>query len=72
MTTQPEAASRLGWQELERIVSLAEAASLSGLSVDSLRRFHGDKILTLSPRRKGMRIKHALMMQQDDNPRGGR
>ena len=68
--TQPETPAR-SWQELERIVSLTEACALSGLSVEGLRRYHGDKIITLSPRRRGMRIKHALMLQQD-KPRGGR
>jgi hypothetical protein len=48
------------WQE--RIVSLNEASKLSSLSIDGLRRYHSDKIITLSPKRKGMRVKHALML----------
>jgi hypothetical protein len=58
------------WQELERIVSLTEACALSGLSVEGLRRYHKEKIITLSPRRRGMRVKDALMLH--DKPRGGR
>jgi hypothetical protein len=48
--------------ELERIVSLQEASRLSSESVDTLRRRHRDKIIQLSPRRQGMRVKHALML----------
>lgn len=49
--------------ELERIVTLAEASRLSSESVDTLRRRHADKIIQLSPRRQGMRVKHALMLE---------
>jgi hypothetical protein len=50
--------------ELERIVPLLEAERLSGLSRDTLYRRHADKIIRLSPRRSGMRLKHALMLTQ--------
>jgi hypothetical protein len=46
--------------ELARVVSLAEAARLAGLSEDTIRRRHGDKIIKLSPRRSGMRTLDAL------------
>jgi hypothetical protein len=48
--------------ELQRIASLAEAERLSGLSEDSLKRHHGDKIIRMSPRRLGMRVGHALQL----------
>jgi hypothetical protein len=48
--------------ELERIAPMDEAAHLSGLSEDSLRRNHRDKIIVLGPRRLGMRVKHCLML----------
>ena len=48
--------------ELQRIVDLKEASRLSGLSVDSIKRHHGDKIIDLSPRRRGMRVRDALML----------
>jgi hypothetical protein len=48
--------------ELQRIAPLGEAARLSGLSTDTLRRRHADKIIHLSPRRDGMRVGHALML----------
>jgi hypothetical protein len=46
--------------ERNRIVSLKEAALLRGISVDTLKRCHADKIVQLSPRRRGMRIRDAL------------
>ncbi len=48
---------------LMRIVSLKEAARLRGVSVDSLKRNCSEKILTLSPRRRGMRLADALMVK---------
>ena len=38
------------------------AAELAGVSEDTLRRRRPDKIIQLSPRRQGMRVKDALMM----------
>jgi hypothetical protein len=48
--------------EMLRIVSLQEAARLSGMSPDTLKRRHSSKIITLSPRRLGMRVRDALML----------
>lgn len=48
--------------ELERIVPLDQAAELSTLSQDTLEREHADKIITLSPRRRGMRLRDALLL----------
>ena len=48
--------------ELQRIAPLPEAAHLSGLSEDTLRRRHPDKIIKLSPRRVGMRVGDALAL----------
>jgi hypothetical protein len=59
--TPLEGLSRL---ELERIAPLSEAAHLSGLSEDSLRRNHKDKLIVLGPRRLGMRVRHALMLHE--------
>jgi hypothetical protein len=52
------------WTELLRVVDLKEASRLSGLSVDSIKRHHRDKIIDLSPRRRGMRVRDALMLAQ--------
>jgi len=46
--------------ELEQIISLKEAEKISGLSADSWKRHHADKIIELSPRRRGVRLRHAL------------
>jgi hypothetical protein len=48
--------------ELQRIVPLDEAARLRSTSQDTLKRNEPDKIIKVSPRREGMRIKHALML----------
>jgi hypothetical protein len=48
--------------ELERIAGMPEASHLSGLSEDSLRRHYPDKLIDLSPRRQGMRVRDALML----------
>ena len=46
----------------DRIVTLAEAARLSSLSIDTLRRNHRDKFIQLSERRFGMRRRDALLL----------
>jgi hypothetical protein len=50
--------------EGERIVSLVESARLNGISIDTLKRRHSDKILRLSTGRLGMRLKDALNIAQ--------
>lgn len=49
--------------ELERIITLQEAEKVSSLSVDSWKRRHPDKIIELSPRRLGVRLRDALMLR---------
>ena len=46
--------------EMQRIVPLKEAARLAGCSADTLKRNHRDKIVQISDRRIGMRIRDAL------------
>jgi hypothetical protein len=50
--------------ELKRIAPLSEVAKLTGLSVDTIRRNHRDRIIKLSPRRVGMRIEDALLLSE--------
>lgn len=50
------------WLELERVVPLPEVQRITSLSHDSLKRHHSDKIVNLSPRRIGMKLKHALQI----------
>jgi hypothetical protein len=45
-----------------RVVPIREAAQLAGVSEDTLRRRRADKIIQLSPRRQGMRVRDALML----------
>jgi hypothetical protein len=61
-TGTAERETGLGPQELQRIVDLKEASRLSGLSRDTLKRRHLNKIIKLSPRRVGMRVCDALML----------
>ena len=49
--------------DLLRYVSLTEAARLSSLSQDGLERHFPHWIKDLSPRRRGMRVIHALMVR---------
>jgi hypothetical protein len=51
-------------RELDRIVELPEASRLSSLSVDTIKRRHADKLIKLSPRRIGMRVRDALMLSE--------
>lgn len=46
--------------ELERVITLAEAAELTGLSRDSLQRHYARLIRRLSPRRVGMKLRDVL------------
>jgi hypothetical protein len=49
-------------RELDRILTLQEVKDFSTLSVDSLKRYHADKVVWLSPRRCGMRLRDALKL----------
>jgi hypothetical protein len=55
-----EKTERPTWLELERVVPLPEVERITSLSHDSLKRHHKDKIVNLSPRRVGMKLRHAL------------
>jgi hypothetical protein len=59
-----EQAAELSSLEQKRIASLQEASRLSSVSVDTLKREHSDKIIRLSPRRLGMRVGDALMLNK--------
>lgn len=47
-------------QELRKILPLEQAAEITNLSPDTLKRRHSALILRLSPRRLGMRLADAL------------
>ena len=50
--------------ELDQIISLQEAKQISSLSPDSWKRNHADKLVELSPRRFGVRLRDALMLNR--------
>jgi len=50
--------------ELDRIISMRDAEKVSSLSVDSWKRHHADKLVELSPRRLGVRLRDALMIRK--------
>jgi hypothetical protein len=50
--------------EGERIISLYEAAEITSISTDTLRRRYGHLIIHLSPRRRGIRLRDVLSIGQ--------
>jgi hypothetical protein len=48
--------------ELDRIITLSEATRISTISADSWRRHHRGMLVRLTPRRIGVRLRHALML----------
>ena len=58
-----ESRDRPNWIELERVITLKEAADLKSLSVDTLKRRYSRYIINLSPRRRGIKLKHALGLE---------
>jgi DNA-directed RNA polymerase specialized sigma24 family protein len=46
--------------ELQRVVTLREAAEICGISLDTIRRRYPQIIIKLSPRRVGVRLRDAL------------
>ena len=51
--------------KLLQIISMPEAERISGLSHDTIKRRHANKIIKLSPRRNGMRLVDALFLDSD-------
>jgi hypothetical protein len=51
------------WIELQRVISLGEVSRRT--STDSRRRHYSDKIIALSPRRVGMRLRDALAIGEN-------
>jgi hypothetical protein len=49
-------------RELDRIISLQEAEKVSNLSPDSWKRNYPQKIIKLSARRLGIRLRDALLL----------
>jgi hypothetical protein len=53
--------------EGERVLSLPEVARLNGTSVDTIKRRHASKIVRVSDKRVGMKLKDALAIAQPLN-----
>lgn len=52
----------LSWRELERVLDMAELEEFTTLSRDTIVRRHADKVVRLSPRRLGMKLRNALLI----------
>jgi hypothetical protein len=61
-----EKSDRPRWLELERVLPMSEVEEITSLSVDSLNRHHKEKIVELSPRRRGMKLKDALAIARGE------
>jgi hypothetical protein len=48
------------WTELESVKPLSKVSEITSLSVDTIERRFSEYVVHLSPRRKGMKLKHAL------------
>jgi hypothetical protein len=55
--------TQLSFIELNRIISIPEAAELSSISPDGWYRHHRDKLIQLTEKRVGVRLRDALFIQ---------
>jgi hypothetical protein len=53
--------------EGERVISVAEAARLNGISVDTFMRRFSDKVVKITEKRRGVKLKVALAITQPLN-----
>lgn len=51
-------------KELEpmRVIPLSDVAKLLGITVPTLVKNHGDKIIQISPRRRGLRVRDIMVI----------
>jgi hypothetical protein len=63
-----EADEKLPVWELERVLSMAEVAKFTTLSEDTIERRYAQWIVRLSPRRRGMKLKHVLAIVGGKRP----
>lgn len=59
------------WLELQRVLSLDEAARQTGLHRDSIRKRYPQFVLRLSPHRLGIKLKHVLEIGSAIEEAGG-
>jgi hypothetical protein len=55
--------AKLSFIELNRIIPISEAAELSSISPDGWYRHHRDKLIQLTAKRMGVRLRDALFIQ---------
>jgi hypothetical protein len=60
MSNQPLSDRPPTWLELESVRPLPEIEKITSLSEDTIIRRYGEWIVKLSPRRRGMKLRHAL------------
>lgn len=65
MSDTPQS-ERPRWVELERVLTIAEATELTSLSEDTLRRRYADRIINISPKRRGIRLRDVLAINSGD------
>ena len=58
------------WIELESVQKMSVVEEITSLSGDNLRRNYSDYVVKLSPRRDGMKLKHALAIANGSAHRG--
>jgi hypothetical protein len=61
-----EKSGRPRWLELERVLPMSEVEEITSLSIDSINRHHKEKVVELSPRRRGMKLKDALAIARGE------
>jgi hypothetical protein len=52
------------WLERESVVPLAKVEEITSLNRDTLKRRYPDRIVRLSDKRQGMKLKHALAIAE--------
>jgi len=57
--------AKLSFIELNRIIPISEAAALSSISPDGWYRHHRDKLIQLTEKRMGVRLRDALFLPQE-------
>ena len=66
MSSDTLQSERPRWVELERVVTLNEAVQLTSLSEDTLRRRYPSRIVSISPKRRGMRLRDVLAINNGE------
>ena len=52
------------WLELNSVVPLSKVEKITSLDRDTIKRRYGDRVVQLSDKRQGMKLKHALAIAE--------